>query len=231
VFGQVVLADEINRATPKTQAALLEAMQEAAVTVAGVRHTLEPPFMVLATQNPIEMEGTYPLPEAQLDRFFFKILVREPDEETLVSILDATTGAAGEEPAAVLDGDAVLGLREEVRAIEIAGPLVRHVARLVRATQPDADDACEAARRFVRYGAGVRAGQATALAAKAWALLDGRTHVSFADIRRAALPAMRHRLVLNFEGEAEGVSPDRIVEETLAHVPEVPEEVSRVAAP
>ncbi|MHC4939873.1 MAG: AAA family ATPase [Planctomycetota bacterium] len=229
IFGQVVLADEINRATPKTQSALLEAMQEAAVTVSGERHELEAPFMVLATQNPIEMEGTYPLPEAQLDRFFFKILVAEPDEETLVAILGATTGTAAGEPTAVLDGASVLALRERVRAVEIAEPLVRHIARLVRATQPDAPVACDAARRYVRYGAGVRAGQAIALAAKAWAMLDGRTHVSFADIRRAAAPAMRHRLVLNFEGEAEGVAADRIIEETLAHVPEVPEEVSRLA--
>jgi len=231
IFGNVVLADEINRATPKTQSALLEAMQEAAVTVAGERHVLEQPFLVLATQNPIEMEGTYPLPEAQLDRFFFKILVAEPDEDTLVRILGATTGSAGEQPHAVLDGPGVLALREEVRSVELAEPLVRHIARLVRATQPDAEEACDAARRYVRYGAGVRAGQSIALAAKAWALLAGRSHVGFADIRRAAAPALRHRLVLNFEGEAEGIRPDRIVEETLAHVPEVPDEVTRVAAP
>ena len=153
----------------------------------------------------------------------------EPDEATLVAILGATTGAPGEEPQPVLDGAAVLRLREEVRAVEIAEPLVHHIARLVRATQPDAPEACDAARRFVRYGTGVRAGQAIALAAKACALLDGRSHVSFADIRRAAPPAMRHRLVLNFEGEAEGVHADRIVQETLAHVPEVPDEVSRLA--
>jgi len=230
IFGQVVLADEINRATPKTQSALLEAMQESAVTVAGERHVLEQPFMVLATQNPIEMEGTYPLPEAQLDRFFFKILVPEPDEATLVAILGATTGAAREQPEAVLDGPAVLRLREEVRAIELAEPLLRHIARLVRATQPDAPEASEAARRYVRYGAGVRAGQAIAIAAKAWAMLAGRSHVDFDDIRRAAPPAMRHRLVLNFEGEAEGIRPDRIVEETLAHVPQVPENVGRLTS-
>jgi MoxR-like ATPase len=166
IFGQVVLADEINRATPKTQSALLEAMQESAVTVSGERHPLEAPFMVLATQNPIEMEGTYPLPEAQLDRFFFKIVVPEPDEQTLVAILGATTGAHREEPTPVLDGPAVLRLREEVRAVEIAEPLVRHVAKLVRATQPDAPEACDAARRYVRYGAGVRAGQSIAHSAR-----------------------------------------------------------------
>ena len=145
-------------------------------------------------------------------------------------MVGATTGAGGEEPSAVLDGAGVLAMRERVRAIELAEPLVRHIARIVRATQPDAPDACDAARRYVRYGAGVRAGQAMALAAKAWALIAGRSHVSFAEIRRAAFPALRHRLVLNFEGEAEGVRTDRVVEETLAHVPEVPEIVTRLAS-
>ncbi|MHC4954153.1 MAG: AAA family ATPase [Planctomycetota bacterium] len=226
IFGNVILADEINRATPKTQSALLEAMQESGVTVAGERHALEQPFLVLATQNPIEMEGTYPLPEAQLDRFFFKVLISEPDEETLVAIVGATTGTASDAPEAVLDADAVLAMRNVVRDIEIADPLVRHVARLVRSTQPDAEEAAPAAKKYVRYGAGVRAAQALVLAAKGWAVLAGRTHVAFSDLRRAALPALRHRIVLNFEGEAEGVSPDRIIGEILAHLPEVPAEVS-----
>jgi len=211
IFGNVVLADEINRATPKTQSALLEAMQESAVTVAGTRHALEEPFIVLATQNPIEMEGTYPLPEAQLDRFFFKVLISEPSEEELVAIVGATTGAATEEPEPVLDADAILAMRAEVRAVQIAEPLVRHIARLVRSTQPAADEAAPDARQYIRYGAGVRAAQSLVLAAKAWSLLDGRTHVSFADLRRAFLPALRHRIVLNFEGEAAGVVPDEIL--------------------
>jgi len=225
IFGNIVLADEINRATPKTQSALLEAMEEAAVTVAGERHVLEAPFFVLATQNPIEMEGTYPLPEAQLDRFLFKIDVPSPDADELAAILNVTTGAAREKPHPVMDGPAVLALRDEVRAIELASPLIQHIARLVRATQPDAPEASDATKRFVRYGASVRGGQSIALGAKAFAHLDGRSHVSFADIRRAALPALRHRLILNFEGEADGVSTDEVVKETIAHVPEVPDSV------
>ena len=222
IFGNIVLADEINRATPKTQSALLEAMEEAAVTVAGERHVLEAPFFVLATQNPIEMEGTYPLPEAQLDRFLFKIEVPSPDVDELAAILEVTTGAAREEPQPVMDGAAVLELRAAIRAVELASPLVHHIARLVRATQPDAPEASDAAKRYVRYGASVRGGQSIAVGAKAFAHLDSRSHVSFADIRRAALPALRHRLILNFEGEADGVGTDEVVRETIAHVPEVP---------
>jgi len=229
IFGNIVLADEINRATPKTQSALLEAMQESAVTVAGTRHALEAPFLVLATQNPIEMEGTYPLPEAQLDRFFFKVLVGEPSEDELVAIVGATTGAAGEAPEAVLDAATILAMREELRAVPIAEPLVRHIARLVRATQPEAEEAAPAAKQYIRYGAGVRAAQSLVLAAKAWALLAGRTHVSFADLRRAFLPALRHRIVLNFEGEAAGVAVDEILARILEHVPELPEDVARLA--
>jgi len=230
IFGNVVLADEINRATPKTQSALLEAMQESAVTVAGTRHALDEPFVVLATQNPIEMEGTYPLPEAQLDRFFFKVLVEEPSEDELVAIVGATTGTDAAKPEPVLDAVAVLAMREQVRAVPIADPLVRHIARLVRATQPDAEEAAPAARQYIRYGAGVRAAQSLVLAAKTWALLAGRNHVSFADLRRAFLPALRHRIVLNFEGEAAGVAADEILARILDHVPEVPEEVERLAA-
>jgi len=230
IFGNVVLADEINRATPKTQSALLEAMQESAVTVSGIRHALDEPFVVLATQNPIEMEGTYPLPEAQLDRFFFKVLIEEPSEDELVAIVGATTGTDAEQPEPVLDAAAVLAMREQVRAVPIADPLVRHIARLVRATQPDTDEAAPAARQYIRYGAGVRAAQSLVLAAKTWALLAGRNHVSFADLRRAFLPALRHRIVLNFEGEAAGVAADEILVRILEHVPEVPEEVERLAA-
>jgi len=229
IFGNVVLADEINRATPKTQSALLEAMQESAVTVAGTRHALDEPFLVLATQNPIEMEGTYPLPEAQLDRFFFKVLIAEPSEDELVAIVGATTGSEQQQPAAVLDAETILAMRQEVRAVPIAEPLVRHIARLVRATQPEADEAAPIARQYIRYGAGVRAAQSLVLAAKSWALLAGRTHVAFADLRRAFLPALRHRVVLNFEGEAAGVAMDDILVQILDHVPQLPEDVARLA--
>ena len=225
IFGNIVLADEINRATPKTQSALLEAMGEGGVTVAGTRHPLEEPFFVLATQNPIEMEGTYPLPEAQLDRFFFKVVVDPPDEEALVRIVEATTGAPAAEPEAVLDGAALLRMRETARAVPVAEPLVRHVARLVRATHPG-EGGAEVARRYVRYGAGVRGAQTLVLAAKVRALIEGRAHVSFADIRAGAVPALRHRLVLSFEGEAEGVGTDEIIEQVLSGLPEVPEQVS-----
>jgi MoxR-like ATPase len=225
IFGNLILADEINRATPKTQSALLEAMQELGVTVAGKRHELEPPFFVLATQNPIEMEGTYPLPEAQLDRFFFKIVVGSPDEETLVRIVERTTGGAHEMPEPVLDGPEVLRLIDFVRRVPVAEPLVRFIAALVRATQPDG---AAPARQYVRYGAGVRAAQTLTLAAKATALMVGRAHVAFEDIRAVAKPALRHRLLLNFEGEAEGIDPDAIVAEVLDGMPEVPAEIARL---
>jgi MoxR-like ATPase len=230
VFGNIVLADEINRATPKTQSALLEAMQECAVTVAGTRHPIEPPFFVLATENPIEMEGTYPLPEAQLDRFLFKILVPSPDEATLVRIVEATTGAASAEPRAVLDGAGLLGLMDFVRRIPVAEPLVRYVARLVRSTQPDGGAPAAAARKHLRYGASVRGAQALVLAAKVEALLRGRTHVAFEDLRAVAKPALRHRLILNFEGEAEGVEQDAIIESVLGDLPELPREVARLGS-
>jgi len=226
VFGNVVLADEINRATPKTQSALLEAMQERGVTVAGVRHELAAPFFVLATQNPIEMEGTYPLPEAQLDRFFFKILIEDPDEETLVRIVDATTGAAPDAPQPVIDGARLLAMTDLARRVPVAEPLVRHVARLVRSTQPESPEAAAVARRYLRYGAGVRGAQTLVLAAKVEALMAGRAHVSFDDIRAAARPALRHRIILNFAGEAEGISRDEIVAQVLAAMPRVPEQIS-----
>ncbi len=219
IFGNIVLADEINRATPKTQSALLEAMAERTVTVAGTRHDLEPPFFVLATQNPIEMEGTYPLPEAQLDRFFFKVLIDPPDEETLMRIVEATTGGDAADPQPVLDGPAVLAMCALAREVPVAEPLVRYVAQLVRATHD---------HEYVRYGAGVRAAQTLVLAAKVGALMAGRVHVSFDDIRAAAKPALRHRLVLNFEGEAEGITTDAIVDAVLDQVPRVPEEAARL---
>jgi MoxR-like ATPase len=230
IFGNIVLADEINRATPKTQSALLEAMQECAVTVAGTRHPIEPPFFVLATENPIEMEGTYPLPEAQLDRFLFKILVPDPDEATLVRIVEATTGAAAAEPRPVLDGPGLLAILDFVRRVSVAEPLVRYAARFVRATQPESGEASPAARKHLRYGAGVRGAQALVLAAKAEALLKGRVHVAFEDLRAVAKPALRHRLILNFEGEAVGVVGDAIIDAVLAELPEMPAEVSRLGS-
>ncbi len=228
IFGNIVLADEINRATPKTQSALLEAMQECGVTVAGTRHPIDPPFFVLATENPIEMEGTYPLPEAQLDRFLFKILVPSPDEATLVRIVEATTGAAAQEPRPVLDGPRLLALLDLARRVPVAEPLVQYAARLVRATQPGSGDAAAAARKHLRYGAGVRGAQALVLAAKVEALLKGRVHVAFEDLRAVAKPALRHRLILNFEGEAEGVQQDAIIDAVLDGMPAVPAEVSRL---
>ncbi|MCK6459146.1 MAG: AAA family ATPase [Planctomycetes bacterium] len=230
IFGNIVLADEINRATPKTQSALLEAMQERAVTVAGTRHPIEPPFFVLATENPIEMEGTYPLPEAQLDRFLYKILVPDPDEATLARIVEATTGAAAPEPRPVLDGPGLLAMLDLVRRVPVAEPLVRYAARFVRATQPESADASASARKHLRYGAGVRGAQALVLAAKAEALLKGRVHVAFEDLRAVAKPALRHRLILNFEGEASGIAADEIIDAVLAGLPEMPAEVSRLGS-
>ncbi|NOY93946.1 MAG: AAA domain-containing protein [Deltaproteobacteria bacterium] len=226
IFGQLVLADEINRATPKTQSALLEAMGERSVTIAGIRHELEPPFFVLATENPIEMEGTYPLPEAQLDRFLFKVLIPAPDEDTLVGILDRTTGNADPDVPVVMHGPDVLALRELVRDVAVAPPLARYVARLVRASDPETSGCAEAAKRWLRYGAGVRGAQSLILAAKASALMQGRAHVAFEDLRCVAKPALRHRLIPNFEAEADGVSTDTILDALLEQVSEAPPSVA-----
>ncbi|HEX7452765.1 MAG TPA: AAA family ATPase [Polyangiaceae bacterium] len=229
IFGQVVLADEINRATPKTQSALLEAMQEHAVTIAGIRHKLEEPFFVLATENPIEMEGTYPLPEAQLDRFLLKVAVPTPNEDELTEILARTTGKPVGEPERVLSQEDVRGLQALCREIAVAEPVLRYAARLVSASAPDAADAPALVRRAVRYGAGVRGAQSLVLAAKAVALLEGRAHVAFADLQKTAAPVLRHRILLSFEGEADGVSCDQIVRELLANVLTRPEAVERAA--
>jgi MoxR-like ATPase len=226
IFGQVVLADEINRATPKTQSALLEAMQEHAVTIAGTRHALEEPFFVLATENPIEMEGTYPLPEAQLDRFLLKVLVQSPGDEAFVQILRQTTGKEREAPAKVLTQDDVLALRSLCREVEVAEPVLRYAARLVGASDPSSAAAPEIVRRAVRYGAGVRGGQALILVGKAIALLAGRAQVSFDDMKRAATPVLRHRILRSFEGEADGVTTDRVVSELLASVETLPANVA-----
>ena len=229
IFGQLVLADEINRATPKTQSALLEAMAEHSVTIAGSRHALRQPFFVLATENPIEMEGTYPLPEAQLDRFLFKVIVPQPDEDTLVGILDLTTGNARPEVPRVIDGPELLEMRELVRDVKVADALTRYVARLVRGSDPAQSDAAKVARELLRYGAGVRGGQSILLAAKVHALMQGRAHVAYADIRRVAVPALRHLIIPNFEAEADGVAPDAILERLLDEVPEVSSTVAAIA--
>ena len=230
LFAQVVLADEINRATPKTQSAMLEAMQEHACTIAGTRHVMEEPFMVLATENPIEMEGTYPLPEAQLDRFLLKVVVPTPTEDEITEILVRTTGQTGEEPERVLEADEVLELRSLCRDVAIAEPVMRYAARMIGASDPESDDAPELAKRALRYGAGVRGAQSLVLAAKAVAVLDGRPHVSFADIQKVAKPVLRHRLLRSFEGEADGVTTDEVVEALLEHVPARPDKVERESA-
>jgi MoxR-like ATPase len=220
VFSQVLLADEINRATPKTQSALLEAMQEQNVTVSGTTYRLELPFIVLATQNPIEMEGTYPLPEAQLDRFFFKLRVEYPDHEDLMRIVDRTTGESLPPLTHVLGSHEILELQELIRAVPAATPVKDYTARLVYATHPKRDGALDEVKRFVRYGSSPRGAQSLILAAKVYALLDGRFTVSHEDIRRAALPSLRHRLILSFQGEAEGVEPDSIITSVLQSVKE-----------
>ncbi len=220
IFSNIVLADEINRAPPRTQAALLEAMQEHRVTAAGETMSLPEPFFVLATQNPIEQEGTYPLPEAQLDRFLFDIRVGYPSAEEEVGILRATTAVDSTVLSPVLDGAQTLKLQRLVREIPAADPALRYAANLVRATRPDSADASPLVKQYVRWGAGPRAGQALILGAKAYALLNGRFAVSPADIRRVAHPVLRHRVLSNFAAEAEGVSVERIVDELLRVVQE-----------
>ncbi|GAB4142218.1 MAG: MoxR family ATPase [Planctomycetota bacterium] len=212
IFASLVLADEINRATPKTQSAMLEAMQEHSVTVAGTSHAMPEPFHVVATQNPIELEGTFPLPEAQLDRFLFKLLVSPPDTAAMVSILDGTTGEGLEEPEAVFDPPEVLELQGLVRTILCGTHLLRFVAELLRETHPHLSGG-ERTARFVRYGASARAGQAIVLGAKARALLRGRAAVVEEDIAHCLLPALRHRVVLGFEAEAEDVGVKELLPE------------------
>jgi len=223
IFGNIILADEINRATPKTQSALLEAMQERSVSVARVRHQLSEPFLVLATQNPIEMEGTYPLPEAQLDRFFFKLNVESPDLDELSEIVDRTTSAEEPQPQKIIEGKEILRLRSLVRHVPVASVVKDYIGRLVLATHPAREYAPEVTRKYIRYGASPRAAQALILASKVYALTAGRYNISFADARRAMLPAMRHRIILNFEGEAEGISQDEILKEIMEKVPDTPQ--------
>ena len=218
VFANIVLADEINRAPPRTQAALLEAMQEHAVSAAGHTMRLPEPFFVLATQNPIEQEGTYPLPEAQLDRFLFDVRVGYPAAEDVVAILRATTGASQGPLAPVLDADQTLALQRLARAVAASDPVLRYAASLVRATRPDDPGAPPLVRQSVRWGAGPRAGQALILGAKAHALLAGRVAVAPEDVRRVAAPVLRHRVLPTFAAEAEGVDVEQIVDAVLAHV-------------
>jgi MoxR-like ATPase len=220
IFAHVLLADEINRATPKTQSALLEGMQEASVTVGGASRPLPMPFFVLATQNPIEMEGTYPLPEAQLDRFLMKLRVRYPAVEELNAIIDRTTQARVVAVDRVMTGPAVLAFRELVREVPIASHVRDFVSAVVMATHPKWEHSPEVSRRFVRYGASPRGAQAMVLSAKVRALAAGRYNVSLEDLKSVALPALRHRIILNFEGEAEGIDVDSLIEQIMesAHV-------------
>jgi MoxR-like ATPase len=217
IFANLVLADEINRATPKTQSALLEAMQEQTVSVGDTTRPLPRPFFVLATQNPLEMEGTYPLPEAQLDRFFVKLKVEYPSREAMHTILERTTGRQEVRAEKVLSAERLLQLRELVRDVPVARPVQDFCVRVVEGTHPsDGAGTPPLTKKYVRYGASPRGAQSNLLAAKIKALLDGRFAVSTDDIRYVAKPALRHRLILNFEGEAEGVDPDTIIDSILA---------------
>jgi len=222
VFAQILLADEINRATPKTQSAMLEAMQEHAVTVGGQRYVLEEPFLVLATQNPIEMEGTYPLPEAQLDRFLFKLHVSFSSLGELRQILERTTDKQDIRLEQVLDGPRVLGYQQLVREVVTAPHVKDYASRLVWGTHPESELAPDLVKKYVRFGASPRGAQALVLAAKVAALVEGRFNAGFQDVKHAAHNALRHRVLLNFEGEAEGMKISRVIDELLEKVlPEV----------
>lgn len=220
LFANVVLADEINRATPKTQSALLEAMQEGSVTVGRTTHRLQAPHLVLATQNPLEMEGTYPLPEAQLDRFFFKLNVESPGREDLHTILDRTTLGQTAEVPTIVERHEILQFQKLVRQVPVARHVQDYAVRLILATRPSGTDSVPGVTRYVREGASPRGAQAVLLAAKIRALMGGRFAVALEDIRASVLPALRHRLLLSFEGQAEGIRPDQILEEVIQALPE-----------
>lgn len=226
IFAHLLLADEINRATPKTQSALLEAMQEKQVTAAGEIRKLAEPFFVLATQNPIDQEGTYPLPEAQLDRFFFKLLVGYPNARELTEVLNRTTERIRIEVGKVLDGASLLELQRLVREVPVASHVKDYAVRLVLATHPKTDTAVSISNQYLRFGSSPRGGQTLMLAGKVRALTQGRFNVSFEDIEAVAMPALRHRLILNFEAEAEGITTDQIIGRVLAEVPKNTESVS-----
>jgi len=220
VFAHILLADEINRATPKTQSAMLEAMQEKSVTVSKTTYHLEPPFLVLATQNPLEMEGTYPLPEAQLDRFLFKLKVEFPGRDEMHTILERTTSRDDPAAESVVGRERVLQMRDVVRQVPVARKVQDYAIRILQATHPEHPAAPEMSRKFVRYGSSPRGAQAMLLGAKILALLDNRFAASCDDIRRVVHSALRHRVILNFEGEAEGITTDNVVTEILDKVPE-----------
>lgn len=220
LFANVLLADEINRATPKTQSALLESMQDHSVTVAGTTHVLSEPFFVMATQNPLEMEGTYPLPEAQLDRFFVKLMVPYPTAADLETILDRTTESETVRAEAVLTGERMLQMSALARQVPVADEVRRYGIALVLATHPEHAQAPESTRQFVRYGSSPRGLQALILGAKIRAILDSRFHVARDDLQAMVLPALRHRLILNFEGQAEGISTDEVLQQLIAAVPQ-----------
>jgi len=220
IFANLVLADEINRATPKTQSALLEAMQEKTVTVGKQTYKLDQPFVVLATLNPLELEATYPLPEAQLDRFFLKLRMDFPGIDDIHSILDRTTYLDEPTVDRVWDADKILQLREVALSVPISDAVQDYAIRIVMATQPSTALAHEQTKKFLRYGASPRGAQALTIGGKVRALLNGRTEVAFEDIRHVVLPALRHRIILNFEGEAERIDPDTILNAIIAWVPE-----------
>lgn len=218
IFANIVLADEINRATPKTQSAMLEAMQERSVTVGGKKHELAEPFLVMATQNPVEQEGTYPLPEAQLDRFFFKLLVPYPTKAELAEVVNRTTGGSLEEPSAVASAADVLRLRSIVRDVPIAQNVLEYGLSLVVGTHPEGEGSTQIAERYCRFGSSPRGAQALITAGKVYALLSGRFNVSKEDLTRAAKPVLRHRILLNFEAEADGMTPDKVIDQVIAAV-------------
>ncbi len=226
VFAHLILADEINRATPKTQSALLEAMQERQVTAGGELRRLPEPFFVLATQNPIDQEGTYPLPEAQLDRFFFKLLVGYPTAAELTEVLNRTTETLQVQPRRVLDRDRLIELQHLVRQVPVASHVKDYAVRLVLATHPKTETAAPVANQFLRFGSSPRGAQTLLLGAKVRALAQGRFNVSLDDIQAVALPALRHRLILNFEAEAEGVTTDQVIAQVLKDVPRTREAVA-----
>jgi MoxR-like ATPase len=219
VFANVLLADEINRTPPKTQAALLEAMQERRVTVQGRTYDLEPPFFVFATQNPIELEGTYPLPEAQLDRFMLEIVLDYLPEDEEVAVVKATTALPPDAVKAVVSRDEILAFQRVVRRVPVADAVARYAVKLVRLSRPSGQGAPDFVKQWVSYGASVRAAQALILGAKARALLQGRSHVSFDDVRALARPVLRHRILLNFQAQSEKVTTDQLVEKLLAAAP------------
>ncbi len=225
IFTQICLADEINRATPKTQSAMLETMQEGTVTVGGTRYQLKKPFFVLATQNPIEQEGTYPLPEAQLDRFLFKLVVGYSGREELGTIIDRTTKGIKIETNQVISGEEILDMQELVREVILADHIRDYIVRLTLATHPDGELAAEITNQYLRWGSSPRGAQTIVLASKVRALLEGRFNVSFEDVRRVYLPAMRHRVIANFEAQAEGITTDQVLLDILEQVPQKSDEM------